>query len=169
MNILRAIAVFGCFAFLVAFENVFAGEIDTTWRAGDRVSYGIGCKDEAGMLQVLKDRKTVKNPYAGGYTLPSDCFIVLTRRGGQQIPSRMNAVLQEWISGPHVTPDGEPGSIWRVLDTDGDMVFIFGADVGGPRTPLMGVRYNQEEAMYQYLRENLPKGSAERQAFTGNW
>ena len=110
-----------------------AGELETTWRAGDRVYYARGCASEASILQVLEDHRTVEN--LAEHAPPDDCFVV-RRADGR--PWRIDAIIVQWISGPHAVRDNPPVSVWQVLDSDGDTVFIYGPDSGGTHTRLEG-------------------------------
>ena len=117
-----AAALVAAFFMLVALPGpAAAGETATTHRAGDLVAYSSGCTDAEAMIAIAE----LGGSHELGMVLQAEgkCFRRRFCAGGR---------FEEWIAGPFPPPRGAPGSVWRVTDEDGETVFIWWADTGGP-------------------------------------
>ena len=102
----RKMFIWLAFLLMAAPPAVFAGESRTNHRAGDVVTYVVGCS-------ALSDAQELATAIAEGRRdamMPLTCFVL-------QRP--LHAQLQEWQSGPYRTQRG-PLSIWRLVDALGD-------------------------------------------------
>lgn len=101
-----------------------ADERLTTWRSGDVLSIAWGCKTAEATAEQFE--YLVENEQ---FARIEGCWVV--RR---PIP----AILKAWVQGGFVAND-VPGSMWRVLDSQGDWSYIMLSDQGGPHTQGMAL------------------------------
>ena len=105
-----------------------AAELQTTWRAGDTLSYNAACRSSELSTYLVEDWS-----YEAWYlALASGRCIDMALLGLPPVP----ASLVKWVSGPYTsTKDGSgprDTSLWEVMDITGETVYILLGDKGGP-------------------------------------
>ena len=94
--------------------SLYAGETDTTWRAGDETVERVGCSDEKVLASIMSRPKPLFVRALVWATIDGDCWV---------FPQPVGIELTEWVSGPYHAETDAPASIWRVRDPALDREF----------------------------------------------
>ncbi len=107
-------------ALLFLSASAWADQFNTTWRPGDEIRYRGDCLTAESWYTAL----ATENPgvYLREQQMAGVCF--WSEHGA-------TAILEEWLAGPYLPPDGKACSIWEILTQDGQR-YLCVYDAGGP-------------------------------------
>jgi len=130
MNILRAIAAFGILTFLVAFENVFAAETDTTWQVGDQIHVVAYCNEAKHLDLVLREMDGTHE----GMVRSNNIWASLLEDGKcRQQTDTFAGKITQYVSGSYGV-GADAGSVWEIrrLAKPAEFLYVALRDAAGP-------------------------------------